>query len=130
MRSHQMRCSCEVEASDSPSLFFSPEKWDGVLFYSPLGSLAKEQLEWVQKRAIRMIRGMEHLFCCINTERAEVVQLRGEKTPGRHNWIFLIVLCGARSWTQWFLWVPSNSGCSMIPWFSHFVILWIFVIWI
>ena len=27
---------------------------------------------------------------------------------------FWLVLCGAWSWTQRSLWVPSNSGCSMI----------------
>ena len=28
---------------------------------------------------------------------------------------FWVVLCGARSWTQWSLWVPSNSSYSTIP---------------
>lgn len=27
---------------------------------------------------------------------------------------FCVVQCGARSWTQWSLWVLSKSGCSMI----------------
>ena len=27
---------------------------------------------------------------------------------------FWVALCGARSWTWWSLWVPSNSGYSMI----------------
>lgn len=39
--SHQMRHSYEAEASDSPSVFFPPEKWAGVLFYSPLGPQQK-----------------------------------------------------------------------------------------
>lgn len=88
LRSHQTGCSYEAETSDSPSVFFSPEKWAGVLFYSPLGPPAKEQLEWVQSRTTRMMRGMEHLFCWINTERAGVVQLGGVKKAGRHDWIF------------------------------------------
>ena len=29
---------------------------------------------------------------------------------------FLVVLCGARNWNQWSLWVPSNLGYSMILW--------------
>lgn len=29
---------------------------------------------------------------------------------------FWVVLCGA-SWTQWFSWVSSNSGCSVTLWF-------------
>ena len=29
---------------------------------------------------------------------------------------FWVALCGARSWTQWSLWVPSNLDCSMILW--------------
>ena len=27
---------------------------------------------------------------------------------------FQVALCGAKSWTQWFSWVPSSSGYSMI----------------
>ena len=27
-----------------------------------------------------------------------------------------VVHCGAKSWTQWPLWVPSSLGCSMILW--------------
>lgn len=28
-----------------------------------------------------------------------------------------VVLCGATSWTQWFLWILSSSGYSVILWF-------------
>ena len=32
-------------------------------------------------------------------------------------WIW-VSLCGARSWTSWFLWVPSSSGYSMGLWLT------------
>jgi len=31
-------------------------------------------------------------------------------------WVW-VVLCGARGWTRWSLWAPSNSGYSMVRWF-------------
>jgi len=38
-------------------------------------------------------------------------------TAGSERWLnFPVVLCGARSWTRWPLWVPSSSGCSVILW--------------
>jgi len=27
---------------------------------------------------------------------------------------FWVLMCGTRSWTQWFLWIPSNLGYSVI----------------
>jgi len=29
-----------------------------------------------------------------------------------------VVLCRARSWTQWSLWFPSDSGYSVVVWFN------------
>lgn len=46
--------------------------------------------------------------------------------PQATGWNCWSVLTRARSWTPWFCWVPSSSGCSVILWHKA----WIFVFWL
>lgn len=39
---------------------------------------------------------------------------------------FRVVLCGAKSCIQWFLWVPSSLGCSILWFYSMIMILKLF----
>ena len=112
-------------------------------------------LEWIQRRAIKMIRGLKHpsyeerlstvTGCPVKWSVPHPWRHSRLGSPGQGPWPqtwwslrstwtalsdigfeFWMVLCGARSWTYWFLWVLSNLGYSMILWFQgHFYSYWL-----
>ena len=51
-----------------------------IQFWGPQHKKDMELLEWIQRRAMKMIRRLEHLSCK-NRQRAGVFQLREEKAP-------------------------------------------------
>ena len=58
---HQKQRGQQVEGHDSTPLLCSGESPPGVQLWSPQHRTDMDLLEWVQRRATKMIRGTEHL---------------------------------------------------------------------
>ena len=76
----------QVEGGDSTLLLHSGDTPQGVLCPAPESSaqlMDKDLLEQDQRKAIKMIRGMEHLSCEERLGEFGVVQHGEEKVSGR-----------------------------------------------
>jgi len=65
------------------SALLRPHLESGVQLWSPRRKKNMDLLERVQRRATKMIRGMEHLSCEKKAERVGAVQPGEEKAAGR-----------------------------------------------
>lgn len=71
----QKKCILQVRGGDGPHLEYCVQLW-GLQHEKDI-----DPLEWDQRRAVKMIRGMQHLSCEVKAVEVRVFSL--EKAPGR-----------------------------------------------